>query len=176
MHAKRPTLRARCEATLRTLEIPHPFCLPTFCEALATRRSRRILLRPVHTDVGLCGLWFPAPDSDLIFFEEQTTPAHQTHIILHELSHMLLDHQPRDVADPETLRLLLPDVAPRAVRYALERTTYSAEDEREAELLASLTLARTVPTELHRRPRDGEAAQLLQRLSSALEDSPGTPR
>lgn len=175
MFAHQPTLRARCAAMLRTLDIPDPFCLQTFCEKLATHRERPILLRAMHIGVGLCGLWFPTATTDLVFYEEQTSPAHQTHIILHELSHMLLGHEPKAVDDSETLSLLLPDVSPGAVRYVLERTTYSAVEEQEAEFLASLILARLVPTEWHRQPSDQDAAQLLRRLSSALEDSPGTP-
>jgi len=175
MKTNRPTLRSRCETVVRALEIPRPFSLPDFCQAIATQRGRPILLRAVRTSVGLCGLWLPLPECDVIFFEEQTSPLHQVHIVLHELSHLLLDHQPKSVDDPEVLRLLFPDFSVDTIQFVLERTTYAAQEEQEAELLASLILARTVSISVGQELSDVESLQLVRRLSSALEDTPGVP-
>lgn len=166
-------LRAQCEAKLHELEIPRPFCLRAFCDAVARHQQHPVLLRPIRTGAALCGLWMPTPDGDLIFYEENTSPLHQTHIILHEIAHLLFGHQPTSVADIAALRSLLPHVSPETLRHILQRTTYSVKDEREAELLASLVLARTMPLERRQRPPAEGTAQLLRRLASALEDASG---
>ncbi|WP_162562076.1 ImmA/IrrE family metallo-endopeptidase [Salinispora vitiensis] len=44
------------------------------------------------TATGVCGLWVTTATKDYIAFERQTSPAHQDHIVLHELGHILCGH------------------------------------------------------------------------------------
>jgi hypothetical protein len=89
-------------------------------------------------DSGVLGLWVAAESADMIFYEEHTTPPHQEHIVLHELSHVLCNHYPAQLSAGEHMRMLMPDLDPQMVQRILGRTTYLAVEEQEAELLASL--------------------------------------
>ena len=60
---------------------------------LERRRNRMIFLHPFTSGPGIpCGLWLATARADHIFHEAATTPWHRTHIILHEVAHMLLGH------------------------------------------------------------------------------------
>lgn len=151
-------LRKRCEARVRDLPMPVPFDARTLCEQVARQRGRPIRLVPMAGLTGVCGLWVATDTTDLIFYEEVTTPPHQEHIILHELSHVLCDHYPTSLRT-ETL---LPNLDPDMVRRVLGRSGYSTEEEREAEMLASL---------IRQRARGGTG--LRDRLRDALGNVDG---
>lgn len=158
-------LRRRCEARLSELALPSPFDARALCASVAESRGRPIHLMPMSGGLGVCGLWVATDSSDLIFYEGTTTPPHQEHIILHELSHLLCDHYPVPLADPGQARLLLPDLDPEVVRRVLGRTTYSAVEEQEAELLATLIRQRA---DLMPAPHR-DAPHLDDRLTAALD-------
>jgi len=109
---------------------------------VAERRSRAIILVPTTDVPDVMGMWVATDTMDLILYEQSTTPPHQDHIILHELSHLLCDHFRGTLPDADHMRSLLPDLDPAMVRRVLGRTGYSADEEREAELLASLIAQR----------------------------------
>ena len=168
-------LQRRCEARLRELPLPDPFDLGTLCVSLSARRGRAIRLHPVRAPLGPCGLWVASDEADYIFYEEGTSALHQRHIILHELSHLVCGHGAPTVAHTELLRLLLPDVGEDAVRRVLARGAYlEAEEEQEAELLASLILARATgpvspaPVDGAVRASEAEVARVLARLEASL--------
>jgi hypothetical protein len=163
-------LRRRCEVRLRLLDLPVPFDVRTFCDALGVRRRRPIRLCPVTSQAGPCGVWAAGAEADYIFYEQATSPLHQEHIILHEASHLLCGHCPAPVSEEECSRLLFPDLDAEMVRRVLGRADYSADEEQEAELLASLILKRAgrdKPPQA--RTADPEVAALLDRLEAALE-------
>lgn len=165
-------LRAQCVAKLRTLDLPIPFSAQAFCGLLATRRGRPILLQPVANQAGPWGLWVATSTTDYIFYEGETSPLHQEHIILHEACHILCAHHSTSIAEAELSRLLFPDLCPETVQRVLQRTSYSTRDEREAELLASLILERVTRTEPVRQVRsDSQATRLIGRLGASLEVS-----
>lgn len=169
-------LRRRCKERLRELDLPARFDASGLCQTLAQRRGRPIVLRPVKNGAGPCGVWVASPSADFIFYELDTSPLHQQHIILHEASHLLCDHYAAPVAEAELRRLLFPDLQPAMVQRMLQRTTYSAEEEQEAELLASLLLERiSADSPPAAWPPNPEAAALLARLKASLEEGPETP-
>jgi hypothetical protein len=105
---------------------------------LVLQRKRLIFLHPFTAGPGVpCGMWIATDEADYIFHEEGTTPFHKTHIVLHEIAHMLLDHRDGG-AWQDLARLLAPDVDPGLARLILGRTAYTTVEEREAETLASL--------------------------------------
>lgn len=132
------SLRRRCAARLREIDIPVPFDIGVFCERIAANRGRPIKLLPMAGLTGVCGLWVATDTADLIFYEQDTTPPHREHIVLHELSHVLCDHYPASLSLAEQAKLLLPNLDPALVQRVLGRAGYSSEEEREAEMLASL--------------------------------------
>jgi hypothetical protein len=122
-----------------------PFDAHAFCEVLATSRGRPIHLLPiplVEGPGGLTGACLTVADKDIIFYESRTSAWHQDHIILHEAAHLLLGHNSDIRSNEESLRQLFPDFRPEVVRQMLQRQSYTREDEREAELLATLILER----------------------------------
>jgi hypothetical protein len=154
-------LRRRCAALVRDLPMPAPFDARALCEQVAARRGRPITLVPMEGLAGVCGLWVATATADLIFYEQVTTPPHQEHIILHELGHLLCDHH----RSPDALGLpvaeLLPSLDPAMVQRVLGRAGYTSDEEREAELLASM---------IRERARAHGGGTLTDRLHGALED------
>ena len=162
-------VRRTCESTLRDLSLPSPFDVRAFSATVGARRGRPIHMLPKSTPVGPCGVWLAMPTADYVFFENATSPLHREHIILHELGHLLRDHAPTEVIDDRALRQLLPTLEVDVVRRVMGRTSYSAVEEQEAEMIASLVLDRV---QLRAAPRDvvsdSEVAAVIGRLESTL--------
>nr|WP_063809995.1 ImmA/IrrE family metallo-endopeptidase [Kibdelosporangium phytohabitans] len=136
-------MRRRCAVLARTLPMPQPFDARRLCRLVAHQRGRQITFTPMNAhDSGVLGLWVATEKTDMIFYEASTTPPHQEHIILHELAHVLCDHYPARLSASELTRMLLPSLDPAMVQRILGRSTYQAEQEQEAELLASLITQR----------------------------------
>jgi hypothetical protein len=128
---------------IRDLEIPVPFDLGLFVAWLERRRGRGIRLCPFRSGAGMpCGFWIGTAEADLIYYERATSAFHQTHIVMHEIAHMLLGHRGRAPAWQGVARVFAPDLDPALIRLILGRGTYSAREEEEAETLASFILQR----------------------------------
>jgi hypothetical protein len=133
--------KARYAAIVRGLDLPVPFDLGQFVVGLERQRQRPIRLRPFSFGPGCpCGVWISSADADYVYHEAGTTPFHATHIAVHELAHMLLDHQHREAWE-WLLRVLAPDVDQALIQLILGRSAYSTAEERDAETLASLILS-----------------------------------
>jgi hypothetical protein len=171
MEIDRKRLRQRCGQRLPELDLPDPFDVPTFCDLLAARRGRRIVLRAIAMDGGLSGAWVATPSMDVIFYERETSALHREQIILHEICHMLWEHQPVPLSEVEIGRLLFPELKPDVVQRMLQRAGYSTAEECEAELLASMILERAAPTAPS--PSTGMGVEkdvVLHRLEASLEE------
>jgi hypothetical protein len=117
-----------------------PFDLGEFAAGLERQRHRPIRLYPFSSGPGIpCGLWIGTADAGYIYHEEGTTPYHQTHIALHELAHMLLDHRGATQVWERLVNLLVPDVDPQLVELVLGRSMYTTEEERDADHLRELS-------------------------------------
>jgi hypothetical protein len=105
------------------------------------------------------------PNEEVVFYQEETTRVHQDHIILHEVGHILADHQ--DDGDPGGE---FPDLGPGFPRDLItrgfRRTCYTEDYEREAELVATIIQewAIVIDYVTARTPQD----PALDPLSSAL--------
>ena len=164
-------LRKLCERKFKQLEVPDPFDLNEFCAVLGQERGRPVILVPIALPGRApCGMWAVTDDADYIFVQRQTSPLHQALIGLHELSHLLFGHSGSTTVGAHVGQLLAPNLDPDAIRYMLGRTHYSADDEREAEMLATVIL-NDVGTWMAPEPaRDlpPEVASLVQRLERSL--------
>jgi hypothetical protein len=143
-------LRRRCERRLENIPIPNPFDLDIFCAGMAAHRGRPLTLQPMPgLSAGApCGLWISVPNADYVFYDADTSRLHAEHIVLHELSHMLSGHTSRlnaDLRAGDAIGRLVPDLHPATIDTMLGRTSYTCAQEREAEILASLIRARSVP-------------------------------
>jgi len=87
-------VRDRCAEALRGVQIPDPFDLKYFCDALSAARGRSIVLVPVYTrrvNRELCLPWFQADDTDYVLFEQAGVPRREIRA-LHAVGHLLLEH------------------------------------------------------------------------------------
>lgn len=134
-------LRRRSEKRLRGIRIPNPFDLDAFCAEVSHRRGRPLFRRPVPgLSAGApCGLWIGTARADHVFYDPGTSPLHAEHIVLHELAHILSGHS----GAAGDLGNLFPDLDPATVTRVLGRVSYTTEQEREAEMMASLIRGRS---------------------------------
>ncbi len=77
---------------------------------------------------GPFGIWLATEAADVIVYQSQTTPAHQEHIILHEVGHIIAGHDGEESGLPESGDAVS----------VLRRTAYDSRQEREAELIATI--------------------------------------
>lgn len=137
---KPSSVRRRCTAALRDVEVPDPFDLSAFCDSLAAQRGRPLHLHSFNVSATgklPCGVYLSLGDGDHIFYDARTSPLHSDHIVLHEISHMLLNHA-TDSGLHEMAARLMPSIDQRTLELVLARTSYTTEHEQEAEFLATL--------------------------------------
>ncbi|MGD9484139.1 hypothetical protein WDH52_12910 [Streptomyces sp. TRM70308] len=176
--------RARCEAVADALDLPRPFDLDVLCERIAARRGRPLRLVPLEgapDGSTPCGVWVATSTADLIFFEPATSGVHKLQIVLHELAHLLLGHGAPDARRPAYATRLLADAAEvrqpwdedaeqdldmDQLLHILGRTSYTDDQEREAELLATILSDRALSKEAP--ATSDRAAGVLDRLNDAF--------
>ncbi|WP_416484267.1 hypothetical protein [Streptomyces sp. CL12] len=145
--------------------MPEPFSADELVQRVAEMRGRPIHLEsiPGIASEMPCGFWISLDDMDVIAVEDATSPMHRDHIVLHEISHMLLGH-----AAGKDLHTRLPlRVDPDLVARMLGRTSYETAIEREAETLAGLIASRAA----QRTAAARSAPPALQRMNSVLSCS-----
>lgn len=135
------TMWRRCERMVEALSIPVPFEPTGFVAALARQRGRPVELVPMSGRATHCGALVATDQADYIFYSASTTRLHQDHILLHEVCHLLCGHI-GDTALDALPRLLLPNLSSDLVRRVLGRSDYTAAQEQEAELVASMIAQR----------------------------------
>lgn len=164
-------LRRDCAARVRALDIPVPFELEGFCRRFGAARGRPVRLLPATLPPGSpCGLWVSTAHADYVFYEQHTSRLHREHIVLHEIGHLLCEHQAAPVLGQEEMRLVLPSLDPAMVQRFMARTHYSAVEERQAELIASLILEQVSTwTAEDTAPVPPAAAGLVSRLQDSLQ-------
>lgn len=122
---------------LRDLDVRPPIDVTELCRRLGAHRGRELRLMPYELAVpGPFGIWFETDDVDVIAYQSQTSRAHQDHIILHEVGHIVAGHGGDSTVDED--EQVLPDVPGPGGARRLRRTCYDAANEREAELIASI--------------------------------------
>jgi hypothetical protein len=119
------------------------------------------VLQPISLHGVVSGAWAAMESIDIVFYEQHATPFHQQHIILHELSHILCEHQGFDFTEEGLRSLLLTDAPIERLR-TLQSNHYSDEEEREAEMLASLILERVNNAQADNAIKDPNISGTLQ--------------
>ncbi|WP_156725563.1 toxin [Streptomyces apocyni] len=146
-HSQLKKLRKTGARRIAELELPEVADVAELCRHLGEIRDRPITLVPMKMPASHpCGMWVAARDEDLIFYDANTTSAHQEHIILHELGHIICCHRGAGLLDEATARLLFPNLDPDLVRDMLLRATYDDIQEQEAEIIAYLLSQRVGST------------------------------
>ncbi|GLY46666.1 hypothetical protein [Lentzea sp. NBRC 102530] len=168
-------MTGRLAEIVALLDVPDPFSVEELVRRIAATRQRPIVLKAATMPPeGPSGLWIATGTTDHIWYAAGTSPMHQEHIILHELGHLLCDHETPQPDPDLALRLLLPSLDPAMVRSVLGRTAYSDPEERQAEMFAMLVLerARKLPSRV--RPLSPELCALLDRVEAALAPGLGS--
>ena len=144
------------------LPITRPFSLDRFVRSLSERQGRSIELVPNWLGASApCGMLVCTKEVDYVCYASNTSWLHQLHIILHEIGHLVLGHDSRRITVPlagpersapeppagppegsreslQALQGLLPRLSPALIRRLLGRTAYVEDDERDAEVFATL--------------------------------------
>jgi hypothetical protein len=105
-------------------------------ELLEKLQHRPVYLIPFRLGPDVLGVWLATDTADYVYYEHNTTPYHQRHIVLHEGSHMIRGHQAP--ALQAQLARLTPHLDPKLVRSLLCHSVYNEREEAEAEVLATL--------------------------------------
>ncbi|WP_086820229.1 hypothetical protein [Allokutzneria sp. NRRL B-24872] len=140
-------LRARLLDELQHLDrtAPPDAMCAHLCDIVSAWLGRRILLR--FDDLGprgLTGLWAVTNEGTyLVIVTTVASWTQRVHILLHELSHMLCDHQPPEAESDLAQELFYPDISPSMLQLLAGRSPSPHRDELEAEHLAGVLL-RTV--------------------------------
>jgi hypothetical protein len=162
-------LKRRCKQLLDQLNLPgqlDPESLIAHLEPLVGRPIKLVGIR-LPAD-GASGLWLATTSTNYVFYDSVTAGAHRALIILHELAHIVLDHQHSDgVSTPAGL---LPDLDAALIERSLGRTCFDVDAEAEAEMFASMLQERmtnwTPDITLEVPP---EAQALVARFSRTME-------
>jgi hypothetical protein len=127
-----------------------------FWRHVRRQSHRAIELVLVDTEPGApSGMWCRTAGTDYLYYERQTSPFHQAHILLHLAARLLLNNQPGPTLDPG----LVPNLSPQLVRLILGDDVQVTRADEEAENLAILSLER-----VNRRPSRVNARRMLRQL------------
>lgn len=83
-----------CLATISSGSSGESITLADIFTTVGARRGRPIESRATDfAGTEVFGLWLALPHADLVLYEQSTSVAHQAHIVLHELGHIVLEHR-----------------------------------------------------------------------------------
>lgn len=166
---KRGQLRRRCTELIRSLDLPTPFDIDVLCDRVSASRGRPIRLAPLAFPAGgPGGLLVSTVVADYIFYEANTTIPHQTHVIVHELGHLLWQHAPAVPPYTELDGLLPEELDPAAVRHMFGRSQYAEPDEWAAEYFATQVLRKVSAWTVEPPSVPEEIADVVRRLERSL--------
>lgn len=125
--------------------LPNDATLELIREKLERKRGRTITVAELPELAGeeLCGIWLVCADRDIVLHAPTKSDWHRQQIILHEFSHMILDHD-LDGQSREMAKSLLPDLDVEQVLRALARSSYTDNAELAAEALADQLATRII--------------------------------
>lgn len=168
----------RVRAVVDALPLPDPFDVHELCALVAEQRGRAIKVLPYPARVVTearrmreplpYGMWLPGKRVDYIYYREDTSLAHQQHVILHELGHLCCRHYD-DQFDDDSIEAF--HEAGRTVEGGMKRTVYSDDQERAAEMFAYLVEERLGPLRVASGERDVDPAYapVVDRYRTMLE-------
>lgn len=143
-------LQRRCQALFDSLHLPTAITVSDLTKTISEKRGCSVQLMALpglKVTGGACGLAITTDDGVIVAVEHATDPTHQKHISFHELAHLLFGHRHQTVGiSDERLDQLAPTVGVERSRWHLvqARGNYDQVEEREAEALGTLLLARSL--------------------------------
>ncbi|WP_437773467.1 hypothetical protein [Arthrobacter sp. KNU40] len=133
--------------------LPDDATLELIHEKLERKRGRTITVAELPELAGeeLCGIWLICADRDIVLHARTESDWHRQQIILHDFSHMILDHD-LDHQGSEMTKRLLPDLDGEQVLRALARSSYTDNAELTAEALADQLATRIINSDARTPP------------------------
>ena len=152
------------------MPMPEPFDLDELCHRIAAQRGRPLSVVAWPRGFmpsSVTGSCMPTGDRDVIYHQPWASGLHRTQIVLHEIAHLVCGHVSHAAGLPKALMAsgLLDQIAPDSALFGhmfARHDNYGDEQEREAEVLASLMLEYA----LAHAPNAGDP--LVGRLHAAL--------
>jgi Zn-dependent peptidase ImmA (M78 family) len=127
-----------CRRYVRSLRLEQYASAYELCDQMSSVRDRpiRVVEWPLPIP-GPSGVWIAREHDDVVVVQQAATGSHRDHIVLHELAHILCEHEgvPLPGYGPEFLSAF--DDQSEEARPVRLRSAYDSASEREAELLAS---------------------------------------
>lgn len=123
------------------------FTIEDFADWVAERRGKPIVLQPWEAmPKGVFGLWLSCPETEYIYYYNQMPPTLKLMTLLHELSHIYLNHKTLIVTSAFELLLALTLNNKNQKTKAMARDVFDrdSQEEQEAETLALLLLERVL--------------------------------
>ena len=117
------------------------FSLQSLAAWLSARRRRQIEFVGRTMPPNLYGAWIRGEFRDYIFYDQNTAPVHQLHIKLHELSHILCNHE-NEILSQNRIAILLRKDSTELAQEGTLRSKFTDHNEQEAEVMASLLIER----------------------------------
>lgn len=137
MNAARLSNIHLCRKFVRSLRLEPYATAYELCDQMSSLRARPIRVVEWRLPIpGPMGVWISRASDDVVVVQELATGGHRDHIVLHELAHILCEHEGETLPGYEPALPVLADVAPGGAVQRL-RSAYDSNSEREAELLAA---------------------------------------
>ncbi|MGF1425659.1 ParH-like protein [Kitasatospora sp. LaBMicrA B282] len=133
------------------IRLPEPFSVARLVETVSEHRGRPLeLVELPGLERMPCGVLVATDRSDYIGYPADTTRAHQQHVVLHKIGHLLCGHLDVPGQSSALAAALAPHLSLDLVRRVLglshpgaeHLSHYGDEQEQEAELVASLIALR----------------------------------
>jgi hypothetical protein len=133
------TVGLRARRVLRHLALAAPFELDEFQTCLQRHSRRPVHLVPASLPAGSpSGICCRTAGADYLYYEDQTSPFHQAHILMCLAAHVVLDGEPQPWVDPR----LIPDVSPQLAELMLAAVDCTPVGDEDAEAFAVRALDR----------------------------------
>lgn len=135
--ARLPNIHA-CRRYVRSLQLELYASAYELCDQMSSLRDRpiRVIEWPLPLP-GPMGVWIAREHDDVIVVQEAATGGHRDHIVLHELAHILCEHEGIPLRGYESQFLSEFDDQAAGAAPVRFRSVYDSASEREAELLAT---------------------------------------
>jgi hypothetical protein len=133
------TMDLRAGRVLRHLAAAAPFELDEFRACLQRHSGRPVHLVPASLPAGSpSGVCCRTASADYLYYEDQTSPFHQAHILVCLAAHAVVDSEPQRWVDPR----LIPDVSPHLAELMLGAVGCAPVGDQDAEAFAVRALDR----------------------------------
>jgi hypothetical protein len=171
-HSRRQngSFRQHCLRMIAKLDLGPDVDVYDLSAQLSDLRGRPLRLVPFELPANAPeGFLVATGQEDFVVFEKQAVPVHQQQIILHELGHVLFEHDTETVLAEDAIALLMPSLDPALVQRILGREHTDSIAEQEAELSGTLIAERISAWTVQRTwPVPPEDEALVERLVRAL--------